>query len=62
MEVQAILVDRLVDGIDVVVGMEVIGRLGSVTVHKQGTEFCTRCAACYEYKKPLEGCWATERV
>ncbi len=38
-QVRVIVVNRMVDGIEVVMGMDVIGRLGGVAVSRDGIEF-----------------------
>lgn len=55
-KVQAIDIDKVVDGVDVGVGMDVIGKLAGVTVGKKRVKFSNRCTACYEYGEAEEGC------
>lgn len=60
-KVQLNFIDEGVNGVDVVVGgwveMDVIVRLGGVTVRREGSvEFGNRYAVCYEYGEEEEGC------
>ena len=60
MTVQAIVVDCIVDGVDVGVGMDVIGRLGGVTVNRNGGEFGGVRSTCPGYAAEERGRGSTE--
>lgn len=46
MKAQVIIVDDVVDGVDVMVGMDMIVQLGGKTVGEKGVEFGNRCTVC----------------